>query len=76
MDAPKETQMDDNVTPLPLRELDQRESDGITVTLLWHESSNELMVSVSDSKTGSYFELEARPENALDIFHHPYAHAA
>jgi hypothetical protein len=72
----KEIQVTDNVRTLPLRELDQRESDGMVVTLLWHEPTNGLMVCVSDERTGSYFELEARADNALEVFHHPYAHAA
>jgi hypothetical protein len=63
-------------TDFSLRELDQRESDGMVVTLLWHEPTNGLMVCVSDERTGSYFELEARADNALEVFHHPYAHAA
>jgi len=31
---------------------------------------------VSDSRTDQSFELTAHPENALDVFHHPYAYAA
>jgi len=33
-------------------------------------------VSVSDLRTGAYFELDAEPEKPMDVFHHPYAYAA
>jgi len=33
-------------------------------------------VSVSDLRTGAYFELDAEPAEALEVFHHPYAYAA
>ena len=37
---------------------------------------NGLTVVVSDSRAAQSFELTAHPENALDVFHHPYAYAA
>jgi hypothetical protein len=60
----------------PLRELAHRASDGVEVVLFWDEGTNELTVSVSDARSGAYFELPARPDQALDVFEHPYAHAA
>jgi hypothetical protein len=60
----------------PLRELAHRESDGVEVVLFWHQPTNDLTVSVSDERTGAYFELPAEPHQALDVFYHPYAHAA
>jgi hypothetical protein len=57
-------------------ELDQREGDGVTVSLLWRRHDNRLKVSVTDTATGEEFELDAHPENALDVFHHPFAYAA
>jgi hypothetical protein len=60
----------------PLRELAHRASDGVEVVLFWHEVTNELTVSVSDAHSGAYFELAAGPDEALDVFEHPYAHAA
>jgi hypothetical protein len=33
-------------------------------------------VSVVDIRTGESFDLEASADNALDVFRHPYAHAA
>jgi hypothetical protein len=60
----------------PLRELAHRASDGVEVVLFWHEGTNELTVAVSDARSGAYFELAAGPDEALDVFEHPYAHAA
>jgi hypothetical protein len=61
----------------PLHELDRRTHDGIDVALLWRKRDNGILVSVADAKTGSAFQLEVRDgEQALDVFHHPYAYAA
>jgi hypothetical protein len=58
------------------RELAHRATDGLEVVLFWDEVANELTVSVSDERTGAYFELAAEPDQALAVFYHPYAHAA
>jgi hypothetical protein len=58
------------------RELAHRATDGLEVMLFWDEATNELTVSVSDERTGAYFELAAEPGEALAVFYHPYAHAA
>jgi len=60
----------------PYRELAYRGNDGIEVVLFWHQNTDELTVSVSDQRSGGYFELAATPHEALDVFNHPYAHAA
>jgi hypothetical protein len=65
-----------DVTHPEPRELAHRESGGVEVVLFWHQLTDELTVSVSDVRTGAYFELAAAPEEALDVFHHPYANAA
>ena len=58
-------------------ELESRESNGVTVQLFWSRSTNLVTVSVTDSANGDYFELIVdERERALDVFHHPYAHAA
>jgi hypothetical protein len=62
--------------PSPHRELAYRVSGGIEVVLFWHQGTDELLVSVSDQRSGAYFELAAAPDQALDVFNHPYAHAA
>jgi len=65
-----------DATHQPYRELAHRAGDGVEVVLFWHEIADELMVTVSDERTGSYFELAAAPDQALDVFNHPYAYAA
>ena len=56
-------------------ELDFREHDGIAVSLLWHRQTNRLSVTVADNQLGESFTLEARSDNARDVFLHPYAYA-
>ena len=58
------------------RELDQRESDGIEVRLLWRPHDDIAIVAVADARSGESFSIEVREgERALDVFHHPYAYA-
>lgn len=59
------------------RELAHREADGVEVALLWYPDNDVVSVMVSDARTGDLFELVlGDDERALDVFHHPYAHAA
>ena len=58
------------------RELAYRAAQGVEVVLFWQEITDELAVAVSDARSGAYFELAAAPHEALDVFNHPYAHAA
>ena len=58
------------------RELAYRADHGVEVVLFWHQNTDELTVAVSDAQSGTCFELAAAPEQALDVFNHPYAHAA
>jgi hypothetical protein len=60
----------------PYRELAYRAHDGVEVALFWHQNTDELTVTVSDERNRAYFELTAAPDQALDVFNHPYAHAA
>jgi hypothetical protein len=58
-------------------ELATRESNGITVRLFWSRSTNLVTVAVADAGNDDYFELVLdEGERALDVFHHPFAHAA
>jgi hypothetical protein len=58
-------------------ELASRESNGITVKLFWSRSTNLVTVAVADVANDDYFELVLdEHERALDVFHHPFAHAA
>jgi hypothetical protein len=58
-------------------ELAARESNGISVKLFWSRETGIVTVTVSDTANGDYFELVLeKNDRALDVFHHPYAHAA
>lgn len=57
-------------------ELSQRESDGIEVQLLWERGTDHLVVVVHDARSDRAIEVPARPDNALDVFRHPFAYAA
>jgi hypothetical protein len=57
-------------------ELDHRSNDGIDVSLLWNRTGGELVVLVCDTKADEVLELQAAPDRALDVFHHPFAYAA
>jgi hypothetical protein len=59
-----------------IKELDQRESNGLTVSLLWNRLTNAVSVHVYDSTTEQEFELDCAADEALDAFHHPFAYAA
>ena len=57
------------------RELAYRSSNGVDVFLLWCPSDDSLAVVVIDEAAES-FELSVTSNDALDVFDHPYAHAA
>jgi hypothetical protein len=58
-------------------ELASRESSGITVRLFWSRSTNLVTVAVADAASDDYFELVLdEDEPALEVFNHPFAHAA
>ena len=58
------------------KELATRESDGLTVSLLWSRESGAVKVTVADSKLDHDFELHVRGADALAAFYHPFAFAA
>jgi hypothetical protein len=58
-------------------ELDSRTTDGIEVRLLWHKDEDRVTVAAFDLRSGEVLEVAVgESENALDVFHHPYAYAA
>ena len=57
------------------RELARRSSAGVDVTLYWHPTLDELIVSVWDERHGAYFEIRPQRYLALDVYQHPYAYA-
>ncbi len=63
-------------SPSAIRELDHRTNDGIDVRLLWNSRTNHVFVAVEDQRSGESFELTVSGADALDAFHHPYAHRA
>lgn len=50
-------------------ELARRANDGVEVSLVWSRADGHLTVIVCDVRTGDSFELAARSDNALDVFH-------
>jgi hypothetical protein len=73
--AEEEKPMTQPAPTVPMEQLDYRESNGIAVSLLWQRRSNHLSVVVEDRMRGESFTLAARPDNAREIFQHPYAYA-
>ncbi len=57
-------------------ELDRRADAGLDVALLWSRGTGSLIVAVKDTSTGERFELKVAGEDALEVFNHPFAHAA
>jgi hypothetical protein len=59
-----------------VRELDHRTNDDIDVRLLWDPRTNRVSVVVEDRRRDQSFEFWVSGSDALDAFHHPYAHRA
>jgi hypothetical protein len=65
----------DDSTSDRVLELDRRLAGGLEVILLWHPGSDTLRVHARDATIGDDFELEVVPDEALEVFRHPYAYA-
>lgn len=63
------------MTKATTRELAHRANDGVEVALLWSPSDDRLTVVVEDTRLDERFEIQTRPDNALEVFYHPYAYA-
>jgi hypothetical protein len=61
---------------MTLKELDYRARDGIEVSLLWSPESGQLAVVVVDEAVGEEFAMEVAPEEATEVFRHPFAYVA
>ena len=59
-----------------IHELAHRSDEGLEVSLLWKETTGELLVTVLDARSGELLEVVAQRENALDVFNHPSAYPA
>lgn len=57
-----------------LRELNSRESDGLSVAILWNSDTDEVFVSVLDSKTATAETFQIDPADATDAFAHPFTY--
>jgi len=57
------------------KELDSREADGLTVSLLWSSADDRVRVAVVDQTHGDEFHVDLQGAYALDAFNHPYAYA-
>jgi hypothetical protein len=60
----------------PWKELATRDSDGLTVSLLWDPATDAVKVAVADSRLDHDFEIHVAGADALAAFHHPFAFAA
>jgi len=62
------------------KELATRDTDGLTVSLLWDPATDAVKVTVTDSRLAGLtyrdFELSVDGADALSAFHHPFAFAA
>jgi hypothetical protein len=58
------------------RELAQRVSNGVNVSLYWRQVGNELTLEVYDERLDERFELHVARDRALDAFNHPFAYLA
>jgi hypothetical protein len=58
------------------RELAERTSNGTLVRLFWLQGTRELWVEICEPELDVTLVIPARPESALQAFHHPYGYAA
>ena len=57
-----------------IRELAQRRSANLEITLLWNRRSRRVWISILDLTNDEQFATRVPPEHALDAFNHPYAY--
>jgi hypothetical protein len=62
-------------TPNSPRELAQRSTDGLDVTLFWRPADGTAYVSVIDYRTETALQFCVPQDAALDAFNHPFAYA-
>jgi hypothetical protein len=56
-------------------ELDVRHAAGIDVQLLWDRQTSELTVIAHDTTTDETISIDVEPDQALEVFRHPFAYA-
>jgi hypothetical protein len=57
-----------------LIELAERSNDGIDIRLLWRRGDGEVVLVVSDDRTGVSFGVDVPGDRALDAFRHPFVY--
>ena len=62
--------------PAPRRELAHRTSGGLEITLYWDTDQGCITVEVHQPATKETIAFAVVREQALDAFHHPFAHLA
>ena len=60
----------------PRRELAQRVSGGLEITLYWSAADNSTSIEVFQPDSGEVVAFAVPRERALDAFYHPFAHLA
>ena len=60
----------------PRRELAQRVSGGLEITLYWSAADDSTSIEVFQPDSGEVVAFAVPPERALDAFYHPFAHLA
>ena len=56
-------------------DLADRAGDGLSVTLNWdRDGGGRLWVSVLHEASGVSMDIDAEPDQALDVFYHPFAY--
>jgi hypothetical protein len=58
----------------PRRELARRAGGGFEVTLLWNAADDSTSIEIRHPATEETFHFPVPGKNALDAFHHPFAH--
>jgi hypothetical protein len=57
-----------------LVELAERSNDGLEVRLLWNRGTGEIVLELTDGRTGTTREVQVADDRALDAFQHPFAY--
>jgi hypothetical protein len=57
-----------------VRELAQRRSADLEITLLWCRRLRRVWISILDLASDEQYAARVSPEHALDAFNHPYAY--
>lgn len=65
----------DRTAGSPVVELADRHSPDHDVALFWGARTGRLWVEVTDRHSGRITPISAAPNNALDVFHHPFVYA-